>query len=360
MLDEDESRLIDVVRVLCITSMMWVHVNPGPSVPSIVNVGEFHWIGLFLSDVLGRMSVCTLTFVSGYLFWKMHVFAPLPVIIGRLVRGLVIPMVLWGMVFLVLAFAKAALLGPSTAIEEINSTPLGYLNAVFGLSGHTANESLFFLRDLVVATILLRLMWRVVMAAPLVAVCAVIALTSFVDLQPLLFRSSILVFLTLGAATARLGSGVANLSRPEIAVPAAAIVAIAYVAIVIIGSRSGTPAPEIAGMLRRIGLMLLALVAARALLFTAAGDALAGAGRHMYLAYLAHVPLFGVAWAVWQHAAGGPLQESYVIFYVASPIVAIGVAVVAGTLIDRAPPALQKLIRGRAVRRRIPALAVPQ
>ena len=48
----NESAQIEVLRALCITMMMWVHVSPGISNPSFVNTGDHAWIGAALGVIM--------------------------------------------------------------------------------------------------------------------------------------------------------------------------------------------------------------------------------------------------------------------------------------------------------------------
>jgi hypothetical protein len=100
----------------------------------------------------------------------------------------------------------------------------------------------------------------------------------------------------------------------------------------------------------RAGVSFLVLAFTRATMAGSRRLALHRLGRHAYLAYLMHVPLFGVLWVLWRSLDGGPLEPSYAIFFLAGPVAAFAVAVPVGLALDRAPRVLQIALRGRIVR----------
>lgn len=338
---------------------MWVHVNPGTSTLSTVNGGEFANIGWFLADVLGRTSVSTLSFVSGYLLWKGNLHRPFGQMVTRQFRNVMLPMVVWGTIFLLLAVVKTQLFGQADAIGKIAPTPVGYVNAVFGISGPTANLSLFFLRDLFVSSLLLKLLLPAIRRVPLLTVAVVTLIAANGSLEPLLFRPTILLFLTLGAVAARCGTSINTLSRLNVALPSAIVVAAIYVLVELLSPPCSAAWPEVAGILRRLGLALLAIALSGVLVRDLRFNAFASIGRHMYLCYLAHVPVIGIGWTLWTATVGGPLDESYTVFFLTAPVVCVALTYMCGTLLDHAPVAAQRLLRGKVISRG-PRRAMPQ
>jgi hypothetical protein len=213
-----ESRQIEFLRVLCITAMMWVHVNPGLSTPTIVSAGEYHLVGTIFGNTLGRISVSLLSFVSGYLIWETLRHESLGHLALRRFRTVIVPMLVWSAVFLVLALAKEWITGEgANAVAEVELRLWPLIDAWSGLTGPTANRSLFFLRDLFVATLILRAAVPLIERVPAVAALAILIVASNDALAPVIYRSSILQFLFFGAIAARLGYTIAGLSRPLVA-----------------------------------------------------------------------------------------------------------------------------------------------
>lgn len=344
-----ESRQIEILRVLCIAAMMWVHVNPGLSTPTIVSTGDYRLIGAVLGNTLGRISVSLLSFVSGYLIWdtlRHETFGRLAL---RRFRTVMIPMLVWSAIFLILASAKEALTGDDAdAIARLHLRPWPLFNAWSGLTGPTANQSLFFLRDLFVATLILRAAVPLIERAPVLAALAILIVTANDALAPVIFRSSILQFLFLGAISARLGYTIAGLSRPLVALSLGYLMTVTGYAAV---GDPGIPELQFLDLpllLQRAGVGFLLLAYAAAFLALFPRTEVAALGRHAFLAYLMHVPLIGILWVIWRALIGDGDQRSYLIFYLGAPVAVFVIASGLGRSLDHAPPMLQLLLRGKS------------
>ncbi len=344
-----ESRQIEILRVLCITAMMWVHVNPGLSTPTIVSTGDYWLIGAVLGNTLGRISVSLLSFVSGYLIWdtlRQETFGRLAL---RRFRTVMIPMLVWSAIFLILASAKEALTGDDAdAIARLHLRPWPLFNAWSGVAGPTANQSLFFLRDLFVATLILHAALPLIERVPVLAALAILVVTANDTLAPVIFRSSILQFLFFGAISARLGYTIAGLSRPLVALSLGYLMTVTGYAAV---GDPGIPELQVlhlSHLLQRAGVGFLLLAYAAAFLALFPRTEVATLGRHAFLAYLMHVPLNGILWVIWRALVGDGDQTSYLIFYLGAPVAVFVIASGLGRFLDRAPPMLQLLLRGKS------------
>ncbi len=348
-MDKTESAQIELIRIICIMSMMWVHVSPGLSVPSLVNGGSLDVVGQFLGNTLGRISVTTLSFISGYLLWRTAANRSLRDVVRRLAITVYLPTLVWSGAYIVLTLAKSKLLGLNAAsLDESTGGLTGALNAWAGLTGPTANLSLFFIRDLIVSTLIVHASFPLLRRAPWLIVLMVLPLAFFESLSPILFRPQILIFVTLGAASARAGLTIPQLSRPLIALPCGfALVILAYfLTIRFPNARLEHLTHNLFG---RAGLGFLILALTYALRAKTQGWASMDIGRHCFLAYLSHVPAIGVLWVIWQHLIGGAQEPSYILFYLAMPPVILALAALCGRTLDLAPNGLQILLRGKAV-----------
>ena len=110
-------------------------------------------------------------------------------------------MLSWNLLFCLLRIGKAVALDQPEEILLLQpeSDPLALLT---GLTGPTANLSLFFLRDLFVSALLVWLLRPLLAARPLPVLGALAVVTVFDLTQPLVFRPSILFFVAAGAAYA--------------------------------------------------------------------------------------------------------------------------------------------------------------
>ena len=343
-----DSRQIEILRVACITAMMWVHVSPGLSAPSAVTIGAYSFIGDFLGNTLGRISVSLLSFVSGYLLWHRAISRPFLVLARERFKSIAVPMLVWGAIFILLVETKFHVLGlPSRSLTRIEGDPWSLLNAWTGLFAPTANLSLFFLRDLFVAALIVRAIAPMVDRAPLVAALLAFAISSTDLLVPLIFRASILQFVVLGAVSARLGLTFAALSRPTVALPIGALLTSAGYLLAEPHSVPIVSALDIPLLFRRLGLCFLMLASSAVVLRLFPNTALIQMGRHSFLAYLMHVPLIGVLSVAWGLRIGDIEDPSYIVFYLGAPFLVMSVTAIGGRILDASPDALQTALRGK-------------
>ncbi len=206
-IDLPERRQIQICRVFCIFFMMSVHVHPGAGNPSIVSEGgAFALLGAIWSDTLGRASVAALSFISGYLLWRKAAGRSFGVVARDKARSLLVPMLVWNLVFVGLLLGRFLLTGRhGEAGHDPFAAGADTLSLLTGLDGETANRSLFFLRDLFVASLLVHLLGPLLRRYPL-PLLAAIALVAVLDVgAPLIFRPSILLFVAAGMVVAQRG-----------------------------------------------------------------------------------------------------------------------------------------------------------
>lgn len=357
----DESTQIRICRILCIFFMMSVHVNPGLSNPSLVSTGSLALVGAVWGDFLGRASVAALSFISGYLLIRTASEKSLAVVARRRFQTLIVPMLTWNLIFCLLQVGKALLLHkPDESVLFQPGTDL--VAALTGLTGPTANLSLFFLRDLFVSALLVQLLRPALAAWPLAVVAAAAVVAVFDLAAPLVFRPSILFFVAAGAAWAMRGETLAGWLTPRaVAVAVAVILAgVAGMALLVrmVPADAGlAPVVALQDLLRRALLVVLVLGVSAALTGTRAGGRLVPLERRIFETYLLHVPLIGMLWVPWTRLVGGPQDPSYLLFFLLAPVVAIAGGFALGALCDRLPPPLQTLLRGKV--RPLPRVPVP-
>ena len=351
-----DSRQIELLRIFCILTMMWVHVSPGVSLPSITNGGEFALVGRLLGDTLGRISVSLLSLVSGYLFWMRARQLSFGTVAWRRFESIMLPCLVWSAIYLVLAAMKLHLAGvPASTFLRSGGTFMDALNAWAGLTGPTANRSLFFLRDLFVATLVLRLAVPLIDRFPWAGLVAALLLGLLGDrLQPLIFRDGIMQFVLLGACIARLGFSMSDLSRPSVGLVFGYLFVLAGGGLASLHAAWATEL-HLPILLRRLGICLLTLSLTSALVWVLRRESRPRLGRATFLAFLMHVPLIGILWVPWQRFVGSEFALSYLVFYLGTPFVALAAGYVLDHLLDASPPTMQLALRGkvrvRALRR---------
>ncbi len=349
MRDVDVSVQIRLCRIVCIFFMMSVHVNPGLSSPSAVSTGELWWIGFAWGDILGRASVAALSFISGYLLVRTAAGTSIRQVAAKRLRSLILPFLVWNLVFCLMQLGKALLLHAPG--ESVLLDPEGdIVAALTGLTGPSANRSLFFLRDLFVATLLVHLSRPLLARWAWPVLAALVVVTVFRLTEPILFRPGILFFVAAGAVWAmRAPSLSAGLTPLRVA--AALLVLAVFLGLVQLAMRV-LPFPgtlgELANLLRRALLVVATLTGSALLVETSVARWLVPLERRIFETYLMHVPFIGMLWTAWSALVGRPMETSYVAFVLRAPVAALAAGRWLGAAIDHLPPALRMALRGKS------------
>jgi hypothetical protein len=369
---------ISIMRVLCIAFMMTVHVNPAFDLSAYALDEPMRHLGAVLTETLGRASVATLSFVSGWLLvGSLERRAPPRLALDRL-RTLYLPMATWNALFIAATLLAAALFGTATtrsgALAAMSPLEMAG-SAVLDLDGSSASPALGFLRDLAACSLIviagvsaLRQIaapaWaRAALQAAILALC--VAATLLNALEPLVLRPSILLFMTAGALL-RWRGGAPRL--PGRALPALlALVATVALAVdfQLIPALSELGA-EVWNLLLRVTLTAFMICLAGVLARRSIGARLAPLADAVYLAYLSHTIIISTLWQVWRAAVPQPEGPAYPIFYLAAPAAAMAAAVAAAPLLGWLPPAVQIALAGKVrprphpfPRKTVPAIEEP-
>ena len=338
-----ERQSIQICRVLCIFFMMSVHIPPGSTAASLFNSGALAPIGTIWIDWLGRASVASLSFISGYLYVRTIGDASFAEAAARKFRTLLVPMLFWNLVFCALLLVKGALGGGTARLAEPG---VGWVALLTGLTGPTANRSLFFLRDLFASGLILYCLRPALRRWPIPLIGLLVVLAVFELTAPIVFRPAILLFLCAGAAVAWRVGTLSDLTRLAFLLP----VVVASVGLLLLSPLLGgsAAAGEVIDLARRAILTAVVLWLATRLVGTTAATWIVPWERRVFEGYLVHAALFGVVWAAWSRLIGGPLDPSYLGFFLAAPVAAMLAGRALGAAADHLPPALQIMLRGKA------------
>lgn len=198
----DVSRAIRMARVLCITSMMTVHIWPGRTAITTADVPlALHWFYVLLIREFGLASVPLLSTVSGLLFYRSARSDKMSVLIASKLRTLLVPMVLWSALMLLMFVAKAM----ATQDREFFSVSLmEWINRVFAITAPPINHPLAFLRDIFLCCLIGLAATRLERLLPWAGRVTILALASvevYAD-GMLLLRPQVLLFFCLGLCIA--------------------------------------------------------------------------------------------------------------------------------------------------------------
>ncbi|KPP86357.1 MAG: hypothetical protein HLUCCA08_12960 [Rhodobacteraceae bacterium HLUCCA08] len=152
-LSEDTSQTIRNARVICILFMMTVHIWPGSERILAADVPDLHHVFYtIVVDYFGRASVPLLSIFSGILLAQsVSGKTAYLKIAAKKAYTLVPPIVFWSVPIILLTFAARLVLGRD---EEVPTTLVEWLNALFGVFGAPANSPLHFLRDIFIMSII--------------------------------------------------------------------------------------------------------------------------------------------------------------------------------------------------------------
>lgn len=334
--------------------MISVHLVGGPYA-SFLPASSFAPFFEFWILYLARASVAALSFISGYLMAELldrSQFTRLT--LGR-ARVLLIPMAVWNLVTIA-AILVAHSAGFSFVADRVDGldTPMKLLNAVTGLNGPTIDLSLFFLRDLFVSGALIALCWPAIRRTPLIAVGVVLVLTTFDLTAPIVFRPAILLFLLIGCVARDNGIRLSRMVRPDVVVVTLAGWAVVYFllpwlvdGIGLTMGKDSLPIRNLKDVTKRAGLVVAVLCIGYYIgrgklrpLF----DPLAPVA---YLSYLSHGIVVKLIWWIMAFAGIRLATPSYLLYFFMAPLLVFLLALLALPLIDRLPPPLPALIKGK-------------
>ena len=176
---------------------------------------------------------------------------------------------------------------------------------------------------------------------------------------PPIFRPTILIFLLAGLACALHKIELARLSVPRVALPtficAAGLAVVFYRyaeagmldGVQVFGESAGKIVRRIGNIFKRVSLVFAVLFATRQIGISALHSIFLRLEPGMFVAYLAHVPFFGVVWFVWQRVVGSEQALAYVVFFLGLPVLGVIVGQLVDHLIRRMPRMIQLPLRGR-------------
>lgn len=347
------SAQIAILRPICIFFMMYVHVNPGfdPAAHS----GAMLYFGTLIVDFFGRVSVSALSLISGFLIASGAMHKRVVTQIWSRIRVLYVPMLVWSAIFIGLALGGSAVLGYATsaskAFDGLSFAQIVVEKIMF-LYGTPISLALGFLRDLTVSSVLVILLLRIPgNAAIWAALAVVLGIVLFGHMEPIVYRSTILLFMLAGVAFYRVQG---DLHIPRAIVLSAAFLFLALVVDEILGlsgtasSARSTLELSAFNVAKRSILTVLVLTLGGLLVTTRVGNWLRGIGDDVYLSFLCHTTVISIFWVAWSRLVGNEFHWAYPVFFLLSPALVMMLATVVGPLLSALPHPIQIGLRGKA------------
>jgi succinoglycan biosynthesis protein ExoH len=181
-LDIDVSKRIAVLRYPLIYLIVIVHV------PDLNHYLEQPGVESFIFDFvkkgLVRVSISTLTCISGYLIFMFALHENFPLLIRKRAQALILPMIVWNLPLVFLLYFVQAwdltnfTFNPTGQMYPFN--PMQWINGVFAVTDIPIVGPMYFLRDLFLVSFFAPLMGWVIKRAPWVGL-AVLLLIFYPD-----------------------------------------------------------------------------------------------------------------------------------------------------------------------------------
>lgn len=342
-ISQTESDMIRSMRVICIFLMIYAHVDTSGAA-SIINTGAYSWVSEYWIDFLARASVATLSFVSGFLsIAAINSGRVLPFIQSRFVT-LIIPMAFWNMTFIAMAVAAAYVGVHSSALDYFRDADAWtYINALTGLGSEPVSQSLFFLRDLFVSSILLAVTWPLLRHALIPVIILLCAAAIFDALEPVIFRPTVPLFLFAGCMARIYGLSLESIARHFGVLGAAALLLIVSFFLDAAQFESATT-EEVANIIKRAALTVFVIFVAERLSRTPLQALFAKFEPLAYLTYLSHARSISVL-----HLLLGlkPMSSGFLIFFFVAPIASFAIAVIIRMALSVLPNWVSILMQGK-------------
>lgn len=344
---------IDIARVICIFFMVYSHVNPIQLefAPDLYGIRLFDYARWWLVTVFSMASVALLSAISGYLVvssLKRYEYADF---VWRRIKGLVVPLILWNLVFIVF-FLGADIIKPGNSADTLGPLSLQRLpDLLIGITTDPANIPVGFFRDvfvcMLVAPLIITAMRKgTLMMAGLVILFYIVGLYS-----PFLLRPNLIVFFAIGMYFA---------GQPDLPKISASVSAISWaitlaLGLVIVQLKFADPALGVPGSdpvidVARVAIRFPAIIAFWSLVVGLSklrfGRELTPLNSYMFFTFCAHTMILPVLWTIWQVAFEGYYHPAYPIFFLASPVAVFAIAILGAKAMNQLTPNLFKVMNG--------------
>ncbi|UZW55284.1 acyltransferase [Sphingobium sp. JS3065] len=342
------SDAISIARVICILGVVYVHAWTGLSGHDLESLrgtpqDSLRW---GLMEIFGRSAVPLLGLISGWLVegssrthhWLRHV--------GRKVRTILLPMILWNALAILFVSGAAWALGLSAPVPS--STDWMFQELFIVSRNPDINVQMPFLRDLflcmIAAPLFVRLPgWALAGVAALAALCQIMGWG-----PPILMRASILFFFIMGIIARRegLADRVAVLPWTVAAPPFALLMTVQLYA----SLHPGFVQPGGGIAVLDMAVRVAAAVFFWRLAWTLAGGAARGMllriepfAFFLFCSHLILIWLGGPALGILFGKLGSPFYPAYLLV---QPLLVLLTVLLLGSLLSRAAPGLAKLLSG--------------
>lgn len=346
------SDAIAIARVICIVGVVYVHAWTGVNGEMLAALRgtpqeDLRWV---LMELFGHSAVPLLGLISGWLVggssrtrdWISHV--------GRKVRTILLPMIVWNALAILLV-SGAAWLG-SLSAPQPHSAGWIVQELLIVSRNPDINVQMPFLRDLflcmLAAPLLVRLPgWALLLVAALAGLCHIFGVG-----PPVLLRAAILFFFTLGIIARRLDWADRAVAMP-LALALAPFALLMPVQLVLEMKGIAEPAlwRAILDLAVRVAAALFFWRFAWGIAGTAARGVLLRIEPFAFFFFCAHLILIWLGGPVLGALFGPMGSPLYPAYLIAQPLIVLVAVILLGTALSRAAPYFAGLLSGGRLRR---------
>ncbi len=345
-MDANISSRINLMRIVLISGIVFVHVPHDPSTSPFLGIyGFWDWLRVFLGDSLFRVGVPCLSTISGYLLFRrgLETFDYGKTIRTK-ARTVMLPFLLWNLAFLALVYiAQLKAIGFGYLPDVIDASPREWLSLAFALEGLPINVPLYFLRDLMLCILLSPLLAWLIKRYPLPTLFVLFAYAVLPLPNGIFLKKSILFGFSAGIYLSLYRIDVKRFDAHARWI--AAIFLAVAVALSLVLYQTGPEFPVWVDMLRSLVALsgILGSWAISALLVrTRLGERLTRTGGLSFFIFCAHYPLLILFWMIWNRTG----IADYRLFYFVSPVITIALLVAAHGFAKRMAPGFTAVLTG--------------
>jgi succinoglycan biosynthesis protein ExoH len=347
VIDANISSRINLMRILLISGIVFVHVPYDPQTSPFLGANGFiDWIRVFLGESLFRVGVPCLSAISGYLLFRRGLDA---FDYGKTVRSkartVLLPFLIWNLAFLVfVCVAQKQDVGFGYLPDAINATPRDMATLALAIEAPPINIPLYFLRDLLLCILLAPLLGLLIKRYPLATLTVFLIYAVFPIPNGIFLKKSILFGFSCGIA--------ASLHKADIRIldPHAEKIATLFMAAAVLLATAlywtGPDFPtgvDILLNLTAIGGIVGSWAISAILVRSRLGMRLSQTEGLSFWIFCAHYPLLVAFWMLWNKAAQ---PEFYPLFYFAAPLLALLILVASHKAAKRLTPRLHAVLTG--------------
>ncbi len=359
--DQNLSSRINLMRIILISGIVFVHVPHNPETSPFLGVyGFFDWLRVFLGDALFRIGVPCLSAISGYLLFRkgMQTFDYLATVKSK-ARTVLLPFLLWNsaLVAAVLLLQRFGV-GVGYFPDLWNATPREMMSHGAAVEEFPLNVPLYFLRDLFVCILLSPILAFLVRRYAWTTLGVLLVITAWPEVTLFIVqKKSILFSFTLGIALALYKIDLKALDAHAVKITAAVLGASAILATALYFT--GPDFPFELELLRNLLAVFgaMGLWASSSLLIRSkAGKRLSETGSLSFWIFCAHYPLLVMMWMVWNR--GGP--DFYPAFYLGAVALSFIILVISNAQVRSKLPKLYAVLTGSRSDKPGPSIKAPK